>query len=222
MKDDFDLFVFNLKFRIVCTQYLESVGGTWYQCWISQFIICCLLTLWYWILSNTFVYYNTNKSENYIYHPLNTTQSKDTNTATTIDHEIGTKVNFSYNSIGSNNSQHSISHAHSSFCTYAMHAQSKSDMQIQSNVNYSSENYGFLVYLWSVFPPVNKEYSKHWMILIIRSFSGVFCFTGLDIALMYLDSGDTILIQIVLVTLLNLLFGVIFFNEKLNKIIIKF
>ena len=32
---------------IVCTEYLETIGATWYQCWLAQFTGCAALVTWY-------------------------------------------------------------------------------------------------------------------------------------------------------------------------------
>ena len=61
---------------------------------------------------------------------------------------------------------------------------------------------------------------KAWLILLARGFTGSFAGLFFVWSLEYIDSGDAILIQTVTVTIGNVLFGMLFFNEPKSKLII--
>ena len=185
---------------MVFTEYLEDVGGKWYQAWVAEYWICFILIVWYWILSFAFNYFYYN--EKIIDHE---------NTTNATNNIYNANTNYSYHSLDNNSNSNSNSNTNTN---------SNVNDSKYTSIKHIANHNSFLEYLVSVFPPTDRKHGIHWTVLTIRSASAVGCFAFSNIALVYLDSGDTILIQIVLVTLLNLFFGIVFFNEKLNKIII--
>ena len=75
-------------------------------------------------------------------------------------------------------------------------------------------------HLLSVFPPINASHVNHWLVLILRSIFALLCTVFLNIGLMYVSSGDCVLIESVVASITSFIFGFIFFNEKINKMII--
>ena len=206
---------------VVCTEYLESIGAraTWYQCWVAEYVICALLSIWYWIVSFALNYYYPHHANIFVIGNNSNTQQQLHPQSEYRYHQINTSTDINISEEKGNTSINDLIDHQTDTSTRKYGSVADLGININNDTTNKSDNINvsFWSYLWSVFPPLDKQHSTHWWVLIVRSVSGILCFAGLDIALIYLDSGDTILIQIVLVTLLNLLFGVIFFHEKLQK-----
>ena len=75
-------------------------------------------------------------------------------------------------------------------------------------------------YLLSVFPPIDRWHVKHWLVLILRGIFALFCAIFLCIGLIFVPSGDCVLIESVVASVTSFIFGFIFFKEKINVTII--
>ena len=187
-------------FTMVCTEYLEIVGATWYQTWVAEYWICLLLVVFYWFVSFGYEYYFQPDGKRIAMQEVPSSPVRYGPPAT-IDGYASCDDNYYYHGVAI--------------------VLPEDDTIFDGDDDINNKNCSnFLDYLFTVFPPIEEDFRRQWLVLIIRSLAGIGSFAGLDIALLYLDSGDTILIQVVLVTLMNISYSVVVYGEKLNRIII--
>ena len=169
---------------ILITDYVESVGGKWYQVLMAQYWINLLLILFYWILSFSF---------NYFYHVKDQISSSNS--------DLHISQGFVYHDV--------------------VHDDDTSPVSLAGVYDIDEEirNYNNLMqYLFSVFPTMNKNHVRHWSVLFVCSMCGVSSYAALNIALLFITSGNAMLMETLIVIIINLSIGVIFFHEDLNKI----
>ena len=92
-------------------------------------------------------------------------------------------------------------------------SQSQSQSQAQSQLTYFET-------LVSLFPRDKNVGCKAWGLLILRGVYGSGSFMFYVAALAYISSGDDVLIQTVIVTIGNVVFGIILFKESKSRLII--
>lgn len=103
------------------------------------------------------------------------------------------------------------------YCRYVEHEQTSSSIAITTHTfNLSFVQY----YYYLIFPPMTKRFRISWMILDLRALASSTSYIFCMIAIMYIDSGDFILIQTVVLTVGNIIVGRVLFNEYLNATII--
>ena len=224
---------------IVFTNYLESLGAEWYQVLLAEYWVNLILVLWFWVLSFAYNYYYTDDrqiSTQYEYDSYDDIEDQvhdDDSSQQPNDQSLISNTNQTDATSTTGTGLSATSNLNPNPNSLALAQQSQSP-QRQTRPRSASNSVSiatsaekdihdnhdtFLSYLLSVFPPIDDEHIKHWCVLFVRSVCSLGSFAFLDIALDCLDSGDAMLIQTVLVTLLNFLLGYVVFSERINRII---